>query len=206
MAADLPRASGLSSPTLSGETQAQRVVQLGGAGLRPFPPLMTSPRPFPPALGSVVDSLVNYLTAWEALPASRWALGAIRSGFRLLWGPRRLSLCFLLPFSPSRLGRAGSSVTGGSRGSGQERCSRSGDLPFSGVFGHLVCVPKVQKASSREAVRPGDWGASLDLTDAYFQIPFAKADRKWLRFVWEDQKFQFRALPFGLSLAPWYSP
>ena len=114
--------------------------------------------------------------------------------------------CFLLPLSPSRLGRAGSSVTGGSRGSGQERCSRSGDLPFSGVFGHLVCVPKVQKASSREAVRPGDWGASLDLTDAYFQIPFAKADRKWLRFVWEDQKFQFRALPFGLSLAPWYSP
>ena len=47
-----------------------------------------------------MDSLVNYLTAWEALPASRWALGTIRSGFMLLWGPRRLSLVFSSHFHP----------------------------------------------------------------------------------------------------------
>ena len=100
--------------------------------------------------------------------------------------------------------------------------------PSPGFYGRLFCVPKasggwrpvldlsalnqflqvmpfrMETASSiREAVRPGDWGASLDLTDAYFHIPIAKSDRKWLRFVWEGRVFQFRVLPFGLSLAPW---
>ena len=87
--------------------------------------------------------------------------------------------------------------------------------PSPGFYGRFFCVPKASggwrpvldlsalnrfllevpfkmetAASIREAVRPGDWGASLDLTDAYFHVPIAKADRKWLRFVWEGQVFQ----------------
>ncbi|XP_070206201.1 uncharacterized protein [Littorina saxatilis] len=58
-------------------------------------------------------------------------------------------------------------------------------------------------ATVREALRPGDWVTSVDLTDAYFHILMHEADRKWLRFLWGDRIFQFRALPFGLSLAPW---
>ncbi|KAK7113851.1 hypothetical protein V1264_000014 [Littorina saxatilis] len=58
-------------------------------------------------------------------------------------------------------------------------------------------------ASVREALRPSDWVTSIDLTDAYFHILMHRSDRKWLRFLWGDRVFQFRALPFGLSLAPW---
>ncbi|KAK7105419.1 hypothetical protein V1264_016802 [Littorina saxatilis] len=58
-------------------------------------------------------------------------------------------------------------------------------------------------ASVRDSLRPGDWVTSIDLTDAYFHILMHPADRKWLRFRWGDQIYQFRALPFGLSLAPW---
>ncbi|KAK7103605.1 hypothetical protein V1264_018473 [Littorina saxatilis] len=58
-------------------------------------------------------------------------------------------------------------------------------------------------ASVREALRPGDWVTSFDLTDAYFHILIHPSDRKWLRFLWGERIFQFRALPFGLSLAPW---
>ena len=153
-----------------------------------------------------MDSLVNYLTAWEALPASRWALGTIRSGFMLLGVPGGSPL-FSPPTSTLQARTSGQQCFGRKSRFWSERCSLSDDLPFSGVFlGHLICVPKVQEASIREAVRPGDWGASLDLTDAYFQIPFAKADRKWLRLFGRTRNFQFRALPFGLSLAPWYSP
>ena len=44
---------------------------------------------------------------------------------------------------------------------------------------------------------------SLDLKDAYFQIPIYPASRKYLRLEFWDTVFQFRALPFGTSTAPW---
>ncbi|KAK7097025.1 hypothetical protein V1264_004064 [Littorina saxatilis] len=58
-------------------------------------------------------------------------------------------------------------------------------------------------ASVRDALRPGDWVTSIDLTDAYFHILMHPSDRKWLRFRWGERVFQLKALPFGLSLAPW---
>ncbi|KAL8610652.1 hypothetical protein ACOMHN_047221 [Nucella lapillus] len=57
-------------------------------------------------------------------------------------------------------------------------------------------------SSFRESIRSGDWAASIDLKDAYFHITLAQALRKYLRFVWRGRTFQFKALPFGLSLAP----
>lgn len=55
----------------------------------------------------------------------------------------------------------------------------------------------------RRAIQPGDWAASLDLKDAYFHVKIHERDRKWLRFTWNNCIFQFRVLPFGLSLSPW---
>lgn len=43
---------------------------------------------------------------------------------------------------------------------------------------------------------------SLDVQDAYFHILVHPDLRKYLRFVFEDQIFQFRALCFGLLTAP----
>lgn len=48
----------------------------------------------------------------------------------------------------------------------------------------------------------GDWMISLDVQDAYFHILVHPDSRKYLRFVFEDQIFQFRALCFGLLTAP----
>ena len=44
---------------------------------------------------------------------------------------------------------------------------------------------------------------SIDLTDAYHHIPIRPLSRKYLRFVYGYQIFQFMALPFGMSLSPW---
>ena len=57
--------------------------------------------------------------------------------------------------------------------------------------------------SIRDAMHPNDWAVSIDLKDAYFHILVHPADRKFLRFVWKDRVFQFKALPFGLAPAPW---
>lgn len=48
----------------------------------------------------------------------------------------------------------------------------------------------------------GDWMISLDVQDAYFHILVHPDSRKYLRFIFEDQIFQFRALCFGLLTAP----
>ena len=43
---------------------------------------------------------------------------------------------------------------------------------------------------------------SLDLKEAYLQVPVHPDSRKFLRFVAFDRTYQFRALCFGLSTAP----
>ena len=52
------------------------------------------------------------------------------------------------------------------------------------------------------SVREGNFLASLDLKDAYFQIPIHGSSRKLLRFMSEGTVYQFKALCFGLSTAP----
>ena len=44
--------------------------------------------------------------------------------------------------------------------------------------------------------------ASVDLKDAYYSVPVAAQDRKFLRFLWQNQLFQFTCLPNGLAEAP----
>ena len=95
-------------------------------------------------------------------------------------------------------------------------------------FGRLFCVPKSSGgwrpvldlsplnrflkripfrmetiSSIREGIQSRDWAASIDLSDAYFHLLVHPRDRKFLRFSVDGQTYEFRALPFGLSLAPW---
>ncbi len=44
--------------------------------------------------------------------------------------------------------------------------------------------------------------ATIDIKDAYYFIPVAHEDRKYLKFRWKGKLFQFTCLPFGLSTAP----
>ena len=52
------------------------------------------------------------------------------------------------------------------------------------------------------SVRQGDWMASIDLKEAYLQVPVHPASRHFLRFVFRATVYQFKALCFGLSTAP----
>ena len=49
---------------------------------------------------------------------------------------------------------------------------------------------------------PGDWMVSIDLQDAYLQVPVHPESRRFLRFCLGHQTFQFRVLCFDLSSAP----
>ena len=52
------------------------------------------------------------------------------------------------------------------------------------------------------SVRKNDWMVSIDLKDAYLQIPIHPASRRYLRFTAGGKTWQFRVLCFGLSTAP----
>ena len=51
-------------------------------------------------------------------------------------------------------------------------------------------------------VTPNCLMASIDMKDAYYSIPVKSEDRKYLRFKWEDQFYEFTCLPNGLSCDP----
>ena len=52
------------------------------------------------------------------------------------------------------------------------------------------------------SIRQGDWMISLDLQDAYLQVPIHPESRLYLRFTIRGVPYQFRVLCFGLTTAP----
>ena len=55
--------------------------------------------------------------------------------------------------------------------------------------------------SVRHSMVNNDWAVSIDLRDAYLHVPIHPPSRKCLWFVYEDQTFQFTALPLRMSLS-----
>ena len=92
-----------------------------------------------------------------------------------------------------------------------------------GFFNRLFLVPKPKnkwrpildlsklnlylKMETPETIRTsllqGEWVTSIDFKDAYFHIPIQEQSRKYHRFHGQGQTYQFKALPFSLSTAPW---
>ena len=46
------------------------------------------------------------------------------------------------------------------------------------------------------------WFASIDLKDAYYCVPISDDYTQILRFMWKGQRYEFKALPNGLSCGP----
>ena len=49
----------------------------------------------------------------------------------------------------------------------------------------------------------GSYMATIDLKDSYFLVPIHRNYKKFLRFEFENQTYEFNVLPFGLSTAPY---
>ncbi len=52
-----------------------------------------------------------------------------------------------------------------------------------------------------KCIQPQDWFAAIDLKDAYFHVSILPRHRPFLRFTFEGRAWQYRVLPFGLSLS-----
>ena len=56
--------------------------------------------------------------------------------------------------------------------------------------------------SAINLMKPGCFMMSIDLRDAYYSVPVSPTYRKYLKFIWRDQLYQFTCLPMGLSSSP----
>ncbi|XP_028302770.1 LOW QUALITY PROTEIN: uncharacterized protein LOC114463422 [Gouania willdenowi] len=77
-------------------------------------------------------------------------------------------------------------------------------LDLRGLNKFLKVIPfhMLTTADVLRTVAHGDWFTSIDLKDAYFHVPIAQQHRQFLRFAYRGRRWQFRVLPFGLSLTP----
>ena len=76
------------------------------------------------------------------------------------------------------------------------------DLSKLNTFLHVEKFKMETPESIRTSLIPGEWVSSIDLSDAYLHIPIHPNSRKYLRFCYKAQVFQFTSLPFGLATAP----
>ena len=76
------------------------------------------------------------------------------------------------------------------------------DLSRLNTFLHIEKFKMETPESIRTSLIPGEWVLSIDLSDAYLHIPIHPNSRKYLRFCYRSQVFQFTSLPFGLATAP----
>lgn len=55
-------------------------------------------------------------------------------------------------------------------------------------------------------IEQGDYMTSIDMSDAFLHLPVHPDYRRYLRFRWKGQMYQFKTTPFGLSIVPyWYT-
>lgn len=69
-----------------------------------------------------------------------------------------------------------------------------------------ISAPHFKMEDIRSAVNlisQNSYLAVIDQRDAYHKIPVAKVSRKFLKFRWKSQLYQFTCIPFGLNVAPW---
>lgn len=69
-----------------------------------------------------------------------------------------------------------------------------------------VLTPHFKMEDYRTAIQmiePNSFLAKIDLKESYLHVPVQPSDRKYLRFEYNDKLYEFNALPYGLSSAPY---
>ena len=77
------------------------------------------------------------------------------------------------------------------------------DLSRLNTFLHVEEFKMETPESIRTFLIPGEWVSSIDLSDAYLHVPIHPNSRKYLRFCYRSQVFQFTSPPpFRTSNSP----
>ena len=171
--------------------------------------------------------LADHWETWQLWGADAWAVQVLHFGYQVPFRSLPLLSPVLLPlpsYSPSSI--RGLALTAAvSDLLAKEAIKLAPPLP--GFYSCLFVTPKVTGGwrlvidlsrlngfvdvshfhmettqTVLQPLREGDWLVSLDLQDAYLQVPVHPSSRRYFRFCVGESVYQFRALCFGLSMAP----
>lgn len=180
-----------------------------------------------PYRGQVAGCLAQHWKGWLNIGAEKWILDLLREGYRIPFSAPPPLTSLPKDFRAYTPG----SLKGQALHSEVQQLEEKGAIekaPLTpGFYSPLFVVPKASGGfrpiidlsilnryvvttkfkmetvrTVMSAIRQDDWMVSLDLQDAYFQVPVHPDSRRFLRFTWEGCHFQFRVLCFGLSTAP----
>ena len=73
------------------------------------------------------------------------------------------------------------------------------------ILNSYINCPHFKMLTIREVklLLPKDfWTTSIDFKDGFWHVPVSRTKRSFLGFRWKNQNWQFRAMPFGLNIAP----
>ncbi len=172
--------------------------------------------------------LVDYLVVWKLLPnVSRWVLQTVEKGYRIQFGapPPPFKGLFLTCVSPEQALVLEQEVSSLLR---KEAIKVVPPLDReSGFYSRYFVVPKkdrglrpildlqllnrsVRRLKFRmltvkqvvSQIRSEDWFVKIDLKDTVFHVSILPSHRKFLRFAFRGKAYQYRVLPFGLTLSP----
>ena len=164
---------------------------------------------------------------WQSLGADPWVVQVLRFGYIIPFHspPPLSSTPIPLPsYTPSSIrGVALAAAVKDLLSKGAIEPSSSGPGFYSRLFvtlkvtggwrpvidlsclNRFVCLSHFHMETAQsvlQSLRAGDWLISLDLQDAYLQVPVHPQSRMYLPFCLGSQVYQFRVLCFGLSSAP----
>ncbi len=184
-----------------------------------------------PTAGTSVASLVplvRSLGAWLVLPRpSRWLMRTIRLGYAIQFARRppkfrgvrftsvlrkdapllRAEVAILLakdaiePVPPAKMksGFYSPYFIVPKKGGGSRPIL---DLRVLNRALHKLPFRMLTQRRIFQCIRPFDWFAAINLKDAYFHVSILPRHRPFLRFAFEGRAYQYKVLPFGLSLSP----
>ncbi|KAL0186577.1 hypothetical protein M9458_018247, partial [Cirrhinus mrigala] len=210
-----------SAPDISArERSGTRLARQSPAG----PPLQLNPEA---SLERLVP-LVDYLAAWKLLPnVSAWVLRTVEKGYAIQFGapPPPFDGVFPTLVGPRQALVMEQEVETLLRKEAIEVVPPH--VRESGFYSRYFIVPKkdgglrpiidlrrlnhsVMKLKFKmltvkqvvSQIRSEDWFVTIDLKDAYFHVSILPQHRKFLRFAFRGEAYQYRVLPFGLALSP----
>ncbi|XP_054870821.1 uncharacterized protein LOC111570364 [Amphiprion ocellaris] len=192
----------------------------------PIAPLLEAP--VTSSVSDTVTSLSMMRERWEAITSPAWVLRMISRGYRLQFAavPPRFSGTV-----HSQVRRESARVLQEeihSLLSTRAICIVPPEQCQSGFYSGYFLVPKrggtgirpildlrilnkylrtykfrmLTHASLLRMLHQNDWFTSVDLKDAYFHVLIYPPHRKYLRFAFLGVCYEYRMLPFGLSLSP----
>ncbi|KAI2664621.1 Transposon Ty3-G Gag-Pol polyprotein [Labeo rohita] len=147
--------------------------------------------------------LVDHLAAWKLLPnVPAWVLRTVERGYRIQFGAPPPPF---VGVSPTLVGPEQGLVMKQEVVSLLRKEAIEVVPPHdreSGFYSRHEAEVQDAYSQASSVIRSEDWFVTIDLKDAYFHVSILPQHRKFLRFAFRGEAYQYRVLPFGLALSP----